>query len=134
MSFACSRPSQHDGSVKVVRDGSTLTFAAAASWPRGQLYPFPNFSMGAVKENLQPQEVSFEHADSCCMFDTRFVATPAALELHGAEIIGQCLQELQKLAQERNGLDYIQVFRLPRGQLWIMDSDYYVTALLPSDY
>lgn len=99
--------------------------------------------MGQVKENLlleatssalQPQEIPFDHPDSRCMFDTQFVATTAALRLHGPAEIALCLRELQKLAQERNGLDYLQVFHLPSGPLWIMDSGYYVTALLPSDY
>lgn len=100
--------------------------------------------MGAVKENLrpeadtssalQPQEIPFGHPDSRCMFDTRFVATTGAIETHGAVTLALCLRELQCLARHRNGLDYLQVFRLPSGPLWIIDSDHYVTALLPDEY
>lgn len=100
--------------------------------------------MGAVKENLrpladtssalQPQEIPFNQPESRCMFDGRFFATPGALETHGEQTIALCLQELEKLAGERNGLDYLQVFRLSTGRLWIIDSGAYVTALLPEEY
>ena len=101
----------------------------------------PQFIMGAVKENLvfegtslAVQEIPYDDAESRCMFDTRFVATAGALRTHGAEALSKCLEEIQRLAVERNGLDYIQSFTLPTGKLWIMDSDYYVTALLPDEY
>lgn len=100
--------------------------------------------MGAVKENLVPvddtssalqiQEIPFDHPDSRCMFDSPVYTTPGALETHGADTIALCLQELQKLARQRGGLDYLQVFRLLGGPLWIIDSDRYVTALLPEEY
>lgn len=100
------------------------------------------FIMGQVKENLtdatssalKMQEIPFDHPDSRCMFDSQFVATTGALRMHGADAIARRLQELQKLAEERKGLDYLQVFRLPSGRLWIIDSDQYVTALLPDEY
>ena len=83
---------------------------------------------------LKTQEIPFDHPDSRYMFDSQFFATTAALKEFGAETIGFCLDVLQKLAREQNGLDYLQVITLPKGTLWIMDSDSYVTALLPSDY
>ncbi len=99
--------------------------------------------MGAVKENLRPedtslalqkQEISFEHPDSRCMFDGPFYSTSGVLEVHGADTIARCHLELQQLAGERNGLDYLQVFCLPSGKLWLIDSGHYVTALLPDEY
>ena len=99
--------------------------------------------MGAVKENLrleatssalQTQEISFDHPDSRCMFDGPFYATSGAIEMHGEDMIARCHQELQRLAVERRGLDYLQVFRLPTGKLWLIDSGHYVSALLPDEY
>lgn len=100
--------------------------------------------MGAVKENLvifddtssalEMQEIPFCHPDSRCMFDGPFYSTPGALEAHGAVTIALCVRELQKLAADRNGLDYLQIFRLPNGPLWIMDRGHYVSVLLPSEY
>ena len=97
--------------------------------------------MGSVKDNLvfedtslAVQEIPYDDPESRCMFDTRFVATAGALRTHGAETLAKCLEEIQRLAVERNGLDYLQVFTLPTGKLWIIDSDYYVTALMPDEY
>ena len=109
----------------------------------------PQFFMGSVKENLRPedtssalqtQEIPFDHPDSRYMFqpgDKPFLATPAAIELHGDDI-GRWLIQLQTLALEKNGLDYLQVVTIPGRPepLWFIEDDDggAITALLPSDY
>jgi hypothetical protein len=66
------------------------------------------------------------------------VATPAALERYGRDIIVACLQLLQRKAAELEGVDYLQVFEDPTqgDRLWFMEDDEggAITALLPSDY
>ena len=87
------------------------------------------------------QEIPLDHPDSCCMFQPGlkpFLATPAALELYGEQTIIGCLRQLQDLAREHTGLDYLQVFTDPgkSDALWfIEDGDGgAINALLPSDY
>ena len=90
---------------------------------------------------LKPQEIPFDHADSCCMFQPGpakpFLATPAAIALYGDTIL-PCLLELQTVAAIRHGLDYLQVFEDPskREPLWFIEDGEggAITALLPSDY
>ena len=91
---------------------------------------------------LKPQEVPFDAPESCCMFQPTdakpFLATRAAIDLYGHAAIIRGLTELQQLAEQHDGLDYLQVF-VPRGKnepLWfIEDGDGgAITALLPSDY
>jgi hypothetical protein len=52
--------------------------------------------------------------------------------------IHHCLTQLQNLASEKNGLDYLQVFDDPDRPepLWFMDDGPggAITALLPSDH
>ena len=69
-------------------------------------------SQEATSSALQEQEISFDDPDSQFMFGACFYSTRGALETHGAESISLCVQELQSLARIRNGLDYLQVFRL----------------------
>ena len=91
---------------------------------------------------LKQQEIPFDHADSCNFFQPTvnkpFVATPAALDRFGQDAIVRCLAELQRLADQHQGLDYLQVFLTQDGSdpLWfIEDGDGgAITALLPSDY
>ncbi len=69
--------------------------------------------------------------------DKPFVATAAAIEQFQQDTIVLCLHVLRRLADEHNGLDYIQVFEFDdRPNLWfIEDGDGgAITAMLPSDY
>ena len=90
---------------------------------------------------LKPQELSFDDPRSECFFrphgEKPFVATPAALAAYDDAIM-PCLAILQQLADEHDGIDYLQVFTDPSKPepLWfIEDGDGgAITALLPSDY
>lgn len=91
---------------------------------------------------LRPQEIPLASPDSRYAFQPSaakpFVATPAALNMHGLETILVCLRELQAKATQHGGLDYLQVFEDPTKpeRLWFIEDDEggAITALLPSDY
>ena len=89
--------------------------------------------------SLYDQEIPYDDPESPCMFrpgpKKPLVATPAALAMYD-EAIGLCLAELQELAAQKNGLDYVQVFDDPDKpeSLWFMDDGQAITALLPSDH
>jgi hypothetical protein len=90
---------------------------------------------------LKIQEIPFDHPESTYMFqpgpEKPFLATPAAIAIY-REQIHACLTQLQSLAQEKQGLDYLQVFDDPDKSepLWFMDDGDggAITALLPSDH
>lgn len=90
---------------------------------------------------LKVQEIPFESSDSRYMFqpgpDKPFLATPAAIRLYRDAIL-RCLLQLQTLAKEKSGLDYLQVFDDPDKSeaLWFIEDDAggAITALLPSDH
>jgi hypothetical protein len=90
---------------------------------------------------LKAQEIPFDNPDSCNFFQPNdkkpFLATPAALAAYG-DVILPCLLSLQRLARERDGLDYLQVFLDPTKPeaLWFIEDGEggAITALLPSDY
>jgi hypothetical protein len=90
---------------------------------------------------LKMQEIPFDHPQSRNMFRPQankpLVATPAALGLYGRAILGYLIQ-LQNLAKEKDGLDYLQVFEDPSKSepLWFIEDGEggAITALLPSDY
>ena len=90
---------------------------------------------------LKAQEIPFDSPDSRYMFqpgpEKPLVATPAAIELY-RHAIHACLCQLQTLARDKKGLDYLQVFEDPdkREALWFIEDDTggAITALLPSDY
>ena len=87
------------------------------------------------------QEIPYDDPDSRYMFqpthEKPFVATPAAIAIY-RDSIYRCLTQLQELAVEKNGLDYLQVFEDPDRpeSLWFMEDDEggAITALLPSDH
>lgn len=91
---------------------------------------------------LQPQEIELNSPASRFMFHPStvkpFVATTAAIALYGEPVILHCLGRLRQLADEKGGLDYLQVFTCPGKSeaLWFVeDGDGgAITALLPSDY
>ena len=90
---------------------------------------------------LQPQEVPFDHPQSNCYFDQAtkpLVGTRGALASFGLETILHCLAQLQRLAEEHHGIDYLQVFTFPRKPeaLWFIEDGEggAITALLPSEY
>ena len=99
-------------------------------------------SPAVAKLVLRPQEIPFDDPESKYLFQPSpakpFVATPAALERFGHDMIVACIQLLQRKAAEHNGVDYLQVFEDPtKGErLWLMEDDEggAITALLPSDY
>lgn len=90
---------------------------------------------------LKIQEIPYDHPDSRYFFrpsaEKPFLATPAAIEMY-REAIYRCLLQLQTLAREKDGLDYLQVFDDPdrAAALWFIEDDDggAITALLPSDY
>lgn len=82
------------------------------------------------------QEIPYDHPDSRYRFTARLVATRAALEAFGLETIIGCYLLLQRQAERCKGIDYLQVFQ-NAGEgpdLWLIDDQEIVTALLPSDY
>lgn len=91
---------------------------------------------------LKPQEIPFDAPGSCCRFQPSatkpFVATREAHAMYGSMVIAECLQRLQALVREHDGIDYLQIFECPDKSepLWfIEDGDGgAITALLPSDY
>jgi hypothetical protein len=91
---------------------------------------------------LKPQAIPLDHPDSNCMFrpgpDKPFVATSAAIELYGNEVIVACLRALRDMADRNRGGDYLQVFEDPSKSesLWFIEDGNggAITALLPSDY
>jgi len=91
---------------------------------------------------LRLQEIPLDDPESKYLFQPSsakpFVATPAALERYGRDMIVACLQLLQRTAAEHKGVDYLQVFEDPTkgDRLWFMEDDKggAITALLPSDY
>lgn len=93
------------------------------------------------KPILKMQEIPFESPESKYMFRPApwkpLVATPAAIELYRDQI-HRCLTQLQELAIEKKGIDYLQVFDDPdkAEALWFIEDDIggAITALLPSDY
>jgi len=90
---------------------------------------------------LKMQEVPFTDPASHYLFrpgaEKPFVATPAAIERYG-DVLWPCLHQLQALATEHDGIDYLQVFEDPSKPeaLWFIEDDSggAITALLPSDY
>lgn len=90
---------------------------------------------------LKVQEIPFDHPDSRYMFqpsaEKPFLSTPGAIAIYREQIY-HCLIQLQELAKQHNGLDYLQVFTAPDDgeDLWFIEDDAggAVTALLPSDY
>jgi hypothetical protein len=107
---------------------------------------FPNaaalvYHVGVPPLVLKPQEIPFDHPDSRYMFqpgaEKPFLSTPAAIHRFREQIF-LCLTQLQELARQHDGLDYLQVFEDPIGEetLWFIEDDEggAITALLPSDY
>lgn len=93
---------------------------------------------------LKMQEIPYNAAASCCRFVPSeakpFLFTNGAGMMYGRHVIRACQVILQRLAEEHDGLDYLQVFEDQTGlksePLWfIEDGDGgAITALLPSDY
>jgi hypothetical protein len=91
---------------------------------------------------LQPQEIPFDHPDSCNMFrpgpEKPLVATPGAIQMHTQQAIFACLTQLHALAEEHDGIDYLQVFTDPNRpeSLWFIEDGPggAITALLPSEH
>ncbi len=92
---------------------------------------------GGVRLKRKPQEIPLDHPVSRWRFTGQLVATPAALDAFGAELILPVYLILQTLAEKHDGVDYLQVFEDPTGadsRLWFIDDETHVTALLPLDY
>ena len=83
----------------------------------------------ASQIRLRPQE-----HQGTCRFSSRLVATAAAHEKFGPETVVQALALVKAKAQERDGLDYLQVLEVDGQALWLIDDGTVVTALLPEDY
>ena len=84
-----------------------------------QVMEFLTFRLGAESygiEILKVQEIPYDDPDSRYMFQPSpqkpFVTTPAAIAMY-RDAIARCLSQLQQLAVEKNGLDYLQVFEDP---------------------
>ncbi|MCA9129269.1 MAG: hypothetical protein KDB22_19420, partial [Planctomycetales bacterium] len=64
---------------------------------------------------LKPQEIPFDHPDSCCRFeasaDKPLLATPMAIEQYTHETVLACYHILREIADVHQGLDYLQVFK-----------------------
>jgi hypothetical protein len=91
---------------------------------------------------LKPQEIRLDDPRSCCMFrpspEKPFVATRAAMDTYGPDVILEGITLLQLNARRHHGLDYLQVFedKETGSALWFIEDGEggAITALLPSDY
>jgi len=89
---------------------------------------------------LKQQEIPVGHPDSRFFFNSRFVGTRAAIDTFTPEVLLTCLQLLQRKTTKHSGLDYLQVFENEVGQstgepdLWLIDDEVVVTALLQENY
>ena len=95
----------------------------------------PN-SDGEICLTLKQQEIALDHPHSRYRFLKPFHATPGARETFSIPLLLFCLVQLQKLAADEDGLDYMQVFETEGDQpnLWFIEDGQVVTALLPSEY
>lgn len=96
-----------------------------------------------MKWKLQPQEKENQKY----FFNGKCLITQGAQELLSQEEALQIIGLLQKIAKEKNGIDYLQCFKNESGErIWIIDQldtnmkkehpsehDYF-TFLLPSEY
>lgn len=66
------------------------------------------------------------------------LATPGAVEMYTHEVIVGCYMLLRRLAEEKDGLDYLQVFEddSKDENLWFIEDGPggAITGLLPSEY
>ena len=91
---------------------------------------------------LQPQEIPFDDPDSYNMFrpspEKPLVATPGAVEQFSHETILACWDILTDLAEEKQGLDYLQVFirESDGAKLWFLEDGEggAISAIRPEDY
>lgn len=91
---------------------------------------------------LQPQEIPFDHPDSFNMFrpseEKPFVATPGAIEQFTQDTVVACWLVLAELAEEKSGIDYLQVFKRDEddARLWFIEDGEggAITALKPDEY
>lgn len=89
---------------------------------------------------LKQQEIPFDHPQSTYMFlpttEKPLLATPMAIQAYQIETVLACLRVLQEKAEEHVGLDYLQVFEdaSKEENLWFIEDEQAITALLPSDY
>lgn len=88
------------------------------------------------------QEIPYDHPQSHYRFlaneEKPLLSTPAAIEMYSYQVVLACYFVLRGLAEEKDGIDYLQVFEdeTKRENLWfIEDGDGgAITGLLPSDY
>ena len=90
---------------------------------------------------LKPQEPPYDSPESRHFFvptpEKPAVVTPAAIEAYTVETVVRLHHVLMRTANEKDGLDYLQIF--DRGDrysadLWFIEDGQAITALLPSDY
>lgn len=85
--------------------------------------------------HLKPQEIPYDHPDSCNFFrptaEKPLLATLAAIDMYRQEVILDCLRVLQSEADQHNGIDYLQIFEDPEKQedLWFIEDG--STAIAP---
>ncbi len=101
-------------------------------------------SLADVLPRLKIQEISYDDPASSLRFEpsvaSPFVMTQAVAITYGPVVIRQCLEKLRRLAQEYDGIDYLQVFEdrtdRKREPLWFIDDGKggAITPLLASDY
>lgn len=100
-----------------------------------------SFASHMTSPKHKRQEIPFDHSNSNNMFqpspDKPLLATAAAIEEFQHETIIGCLQVLRRMADEQNGIDYLQVFEFDdHPDLWFLEDGEggAITAMLPSDY
>ena len=84
----------------------------------------------------RPQVIAFDNPHSNFMFRKPFTVTDGALQAFGPFVIADCLLCIQAKAETHQGLDHLQVFDHQDGgsNLYLIEDDEYVTALLPEEY
>ena len=91
---------------------------------------------------LKIQEIPYDHPDSNRRFiaseEKPLLATPNAIEMHSHETVLACYLVLRQIAEQVDGIDYLQVFEdaSKSEDLWFIEDDEggAITGLLPSDY
>ena len=102
--------------------------------------PLPTGLPNTTILRLKEQETPYDDPHSRFMFEKNLVSTTNALHTFGPSTIFACLLRVQAKAQEKQGLDYLQVFEnlskleFAGKNLWFIEDDLVVTALLPEDY
>ena len=101
--------------------------------------PIPNHCMTNLP-TLKEQEIAYDDAESHYMFpidgSKEFYVTERCLREYSLQVIKACWKLLSEKAEEKDGLDYLQIFESDEyvQNLWFIEEPFTVAAMLESDY